>query len=122
VSLPCQHGGTCTLAPDRFLCECAIGYTGDRCQTEINECDSSPCLNGGTCHDDVGFYQCQCAEPYFGDNCEKCKEQFKIKILKIVLVFEIYDVVSCSCSKRAKVGNVEKIKCSLFCNIAFGQN
>lgn len=36
------------------------GYTGDRCELEINECESSPCHNGATCQDGIGNYTCKC--------------------------------------------------------------
>lgn len=37
-----------------------IGFQGQNCDVEINECSSTPCQNGGTCIDDVGNYTCQC--------------------------------------------------------------
>ena len=36
------------IAPGQFVCNCFKGFTGDDCQTDINECDSSPCIHG-TC-------------------------------------------------------------------------
>ena len=33
-----------------YTCRCEIGYTGDDCETEINECANSPCENGGSCN------------------------------------------------------------------------
>ena len=32
-----------------YQCDCAPGWTGDRCGTEIDECSSNPCQNNGTC-------------------------------------------------------------------------
>ena len=34
----------------RFECECEAGWTGDRCQVDIDECIPSPCQNGGSCY------------------------------------------------------------------------
>ena len=35
-----------------FKCNCAAGYTGQRCEQDIDECaiHSQPCQNGGTCY------------------------------------------------------------------------
>jgi len=32
-----------------YTCTCQPGYTGNNCQTNIDECASRPCLNGGRC-------------------------------------------------------------------------
>jgi hypothetical protein len=37
-----------------------IGYEGQDCTTDIDECQSSPCQNGGTCINEIGKYTCQC--------------------------------------------------------------
>ena len=46
------------------------GYTGDRCELEYNECESSPCVNGGTCTDRVGGFECACGRGYTGSTCQ----------------------------------------------------
>ena len=33
-----------------YGCECEVGWNGDRCQVDINDCISMPCQNGGTCY------------------------------------------------------------------------
>ena len=46
----CQNNGKCVPQTPRghgsYLCDCAPGYTGMNCSTEINECDSYPCFRG----------------------------------------------------------------------------
>ncbi|KAK2143352.1 hypothetical protein LSH36_852g02016 [Paralvinella palmiformis] len=52
----CHHGATCF---NRTCC-CAPGFTGERCETVIDECNSNPCQNGGTCDDFLAYYTCSC--------------------------------------------------------------
>ena len=42
----------CTLQDlvNGFKCNCVDGYTGHRCEEDINECANDPCENGGTCY------------------------------------------------------------------------
>ena len=73
---PCQHEGTCTEAeagadpPFTCNCETAPGYTGDLCETEINECEVIPCLNDALCHDGLNSYTCECQDGFEGEICE----------------------------------------------------
>ena len=70
VTSPCLHGGVCTSAPGTaFTCACADGYSGDTCETDVNECDPNPCANGGVCHDKVAAFECECAAGWTGDTC-----------------------------------------------------
>jgi hypothetical protein len=77
----CKNNGTCVDLDVglEYRCECPIGYTGEYCETEINECESNPCLNNGQCLDRIGSYQCVCQIGYNGTNCEiespGCKEK-----------------------------------------------
>lgn len=36
------------------------GFTGSRCEEDVNECGSSPCANGGQCRDQPGSFHCEC--------------------------------------------------------------
>ncbi|CAC5421112.1 Delta-like protein 1,Fibropellin-3,Protein crumbs homolog 2,Slit homolog 1 protein,Protein crumbs homolog 1,Neurogenic locus Notch protein,Neurogenic locus notch homolog protein 3,Protocadherin Fat 4,Sushi, von Willebrand factor type A, EGF and pentraxin domain-containing protein 1,Fibropellin-1,Neurogenic locus notch homolog protein 2,Protein crumbs,Neurogenic locus notch homolog protein 1 [Mytilus coruscus] len=54
-----------------FNCNCKSGFTGKRCDTDIDECRSRPCSNGGTCIDRVNRYICHCRTGYTGQICEK---------------------------------------------------
>ena len=50
----CYSHGKCVDGIDSFSCICDAGYTGTRCNTEINECQpTNPCQNGGSCTDRV---------------------------------------------------------------------
>ena len=59
---PCQNRGSCINNPGSFFCECAKGFTGLRCEQNINECVSFPCPMDCVCIDTVGSFECQCAE------------------------------------------------------------
>uniref|UniRef100_A0A8B9KIB6 Sushi, nidogen and EGF-like domains 1 n=1 Tax=Astyanax mexicanus TaxID=7994 RepID=A0A8B9KIB6_ASTMX len=65
-----MNGGTCRDRVASFLCECESGFTGLRCQTDLDECLSEPCKHGGTCEDQPGSYFCHCQQGYTGQDCE----------------------------------------------------
>lgn len=58
---PCENGAVCLKEMDLaafplgFRCQCAKGFTGPRCEININECSSSPCRHG-YCYD--GAFEC----------------------------------------------------------------
>ena len=67
---PCKNGGACTDGLNSYTCECASGFTGDNCETNIDDCVTSPCLNGGECVDGINAFTCECPLGYTGDLCE----------------------------------------------------
>jgi len=50
IPCPCNNSGQCVPQEPRgqgnYRCQCAPGYTGQYCSTEIDECASYPCLRG----------------------------------------------------------------------------
>lgn len=64
VDEPCSNGATCirgplSTAPDSFSCICPVGFTGNTCQTDIDECSSSPCAHPATCRQlQPGYFDC----------------------------------------------------------------
>ncbi|XP_017737533.1 PREDICTED: aggrecan core protein isoform X1 [Rhinopithecus bieti] len=66
---PCG-AGTCKETEGHVICLCPPGYTGERCNIDIDECLSSPCLNGATCVDAIDSFTCLCLPSYGGDLCE----------------------------------------------------
>lgn len=83
----CKNGATCIIDlasnisfihKDSLLaqnldykCICAPGFTGNECETNINECALSPCPLNSTCVDQLDSYYCQCPFNMTGINCDK---------------------------------------------------
>nr|XP_046231049.1 versican b [Scatophagus argus] len=70
----CQNGGSCYNKGAQNVCLCAPGYTGQHCETDVDECQSNPCLNGATCLDGVNSFTCLCLPSYNGELCEQDTE------------------------------------------------
>ncbi|XP_011297771.1 fat-like cadherin-related tumor suppressor homolog isoform X1 [Fopius arisanus] len=65
---PCIHGGICEEGNNGPICKCHA-FTGERCETDIDECENNPCTNGGTCVNEIGSYRCLCPPNVTGVNC-----------------------------------------------------
>ncbi|KAI8512860.1 hypothetical protein Bbelb_094990 [Branchiostoma belcheri] len=68
----CPNSGVCSTCFNGTytFCPCPVGYEGDPCDIEIDECSSEPCANGGICLDGLNSYRCFCQFGYTGDNCQ----------------------------------------------------
>ncbi|XP_034048658.1 epidermal growth factor-like protein 7 [Thalassophryne amazonica] len=57
---PCVNGGTCQR-PNH--CTCPVGWTGHRCQTDVDECtERRPCTQ--QCLNTAGSYRCACRDGF----------------------------------------------------------
>ncbi|XP_073447245.1 sushi, von Willebrand factor type A, EGF and pentraxin domain-containing protein 1 isoform X2 [Aquarana catesbeiana] len=68
---PCQNSGTCKQVGSGYTCTCLKGYTGTKCEINIDDCKSMPCRNNGICKDGIGKFECQCAAGFKGALCEE---------------------------------------------------
>ncbi|CAH1240249.1 NOTCH2 [Branchiostoma lanceolatum] len=68
----CQNGGNCSscFADSIVTCECPVGFTGDLCEKNIDDCATTPCKNNATCVDLVDSFECVCDRGYTGLLCE----------------------------------------------------
>ncbi|XP_078658283.1 receptor-type tyrosine-protein phosphatase delta-like [Branchiostoma floridae x Branchiostoma belcheri] len=70
---PCQNGGICThIGYTSFSCACSGGWTGDTCETDINECSTGAhnCDQHATCTNSPGSFSCTCNPGYHGSGTE----------------------------------------------------
>eukprot|EP00058_Branchiostoma_floridae_P018886 XP_002604375.1 hypothetical protein BRAFLDRAFT_73361 [Branchiostoma floridae] len=70
---PCQNGAVCFPLPGGAgaHCVCLTGFTGDLCQTNIDDCQNDPCGLHGRCVDGVNSYSCVCDVGYQGQHCQE---------------------------------------------------
>ena len=69
---PCKNGGHCEDAngfATELTCHCLAGFTGHRCETDVDDCLMRPCANGATCLDGVSRFSCVCPSGFSGRFC-----------------------------------------------------
>ncbi|XP_053551742.1 epidermal growth factor-like protein 7 [Bombina bombina] len=68
--LPCQNGGVC-LGINK--CQCPAGWSGNYCQTDVDECSSGGHQCPQSCINTAGSFRCECQEGFQvsqgGKNC-----------------------------------------------------
>ncbi|XP_047660262.1 protein kinase C-binding protein NELL2 isoform X2 [Tachysurus fulvidraco] len=90
----CHNGGSC-VAPD--TCICQQGFTGKRCETDIDECETGrhSCANDTVCFNMDGGYDCRCPH---GKNCTgDCFHDGKVKHNRQIWVLDEDRCAVCSC-------------------------
>ncbi|NXX14981.1 EGFL7 protein, partial [Podargus strigoides] len=59
--VPCQNGGSCTF-PGR--CACPLGWVGQACQTDVDECAGQSHGCSQLCINTAGSYHCACRDGF----------------------------------------------------------
>ncbi|XP_033997917.1 LOW QUALITY PROTEIN: protein delta homolog 2-like, partial [Trematomus bernacchii] len=69
---PCRNGGLCEDDDGFSLvlrCSCLAGFSGPRCETDLDDCLMDPCANGASCLDGVNRFSCVCPPGFSGRFC-----------------------------------------------------
>jgi hypothetical protein len=72
----CLNGGTLFQIYDRYNksienCICSIGFRGEHCEENIDNCIGISCSGYGICEDGIETYKCSCFDGFYGFNCER---------------------------------------------------
>ncbi|XP_075041844.1 epidermal growth factor-like protein 7 [Mixophyes fleayi] len=68
--LPCQNGGTCVSVNK---CDCPPGWTGQHCQTDVDECKTGSHRCSQICNNSAGSFYCGCQEGFhLSENGKLC--------------------------------------------------
>ena len=68
--LLCANDGVCVDGIDSYSCDCKGGFTGDRCETNTDDCEEVICQYGGTCQNEINSFSCDCTDGFTGNMCE----------------------------------------------------
>jgi hypothetical protein len=64
----CKNNATCVDIWNAFTCKCVLGFDGNKCQNNIDDCPKSKCEKPGTlnCVDGINSFKCDCNFGYTG--------------------------------------------------------
>ena len=66
-----------------FTCNCSEGFTGQVCETNIDDCVRVNCSGHGQCMDGVNNFTCLCQSDFTGDLCSINVQGMKLAILSL---------------------------------------
>ena len=66
-SNPCHNNGQCRDVNGQYVCDCASGFTGSNCETNINNCEGVVVQGNFRCVDGVDSYTILCKPGYYGE-------------------------------------------------------
>ncbi|KAK3091382.1 hypothetical protein FSP39_019454 [Pinctada imbricata] len=112
LSTPCFNNGTCQYTDDRsdYYCTCGRGFSGSRCEINIDECASDPCQNSGTCHDFVNGFRCRQSVTLGSSGASTAETHFHgelshVNVYDSVLTFEQVKSLASGCHSNPLPGN-----------------
>ena len=106
--------GKCTLKNGEDICICNPGYTGETCDSEIDECADITCVHG-SCKDEVNNYICECETEFKGQLCDlsastpACGEETYMNLLWPDTAYGETAVVPCSESDPLLFGDASRV-------------
>ncbi|XP_012585039.1 PREDICTED: vitamin K-dependent protein S isoform X2 [Condylura cristata] len=75
---PCNEEGTvrCKDGQATFTCVCKLGWQGETCEFDVDECSTKPSICGtAVCKNLPGDFECECAEGYrYNPNSMSCED------------------------------------------------
>ncbi len=77
-SIYCNRGN-CVDGEGFATCSCDPGYTGERCEVDIDECAAVNCSGKGVCVDGVNSFNCYCVSGFTGDVCNVEEQGTNVK-------------------------------------------
>ena len=64
-----------------------LGFTGQTCETDIDECLSNPCANNGSCENVRNGFICDCLDGFSGSRCQVEINYYLFIIINIIFYY-----------------------------------
>lgn len=84
-----------------ILCSVVLGFTGNQCEININDCEDIVCPPKKVCVDLIDNYECRCPIGLTGDDCsikiDPCKDNNCKNGATCSINFKTHDI-NCTCA------------------------
>ena len=91
----CSGNGECSMdGMGTFHCACNPDFTGELCQTNIDDCVDVDCSGNGLCMDGLNNFTCDCVPGFSGPLCNEGTHHIHNN-LKLILLFSDSKSVNC---------------------------
>ena len=105
--------GKCTPVGDENICVCNPGFTGETCESNIDECADVTCVRG-SCLDGVNSFTCECDSGFKGQLCDLapntpiCAEEMSLNFLWPDTAYGETAMLPCSQSDALLFGDASR--------------